>query len=109
MSIILAQEVPLCVLQSEYSLMLLKTVFLFALVLTFVLSALAVIESKYHSRLLFIDIQAQEKQLDNYEVTWGQSQLELTMLMEENRVELIGKQQFKLVLPQQQNIVYLKP
>ena len=72
-------------------------------------SALAVIYSKYHSRLIFIEIQKQEKALDQYEVQWGQMQLELTMLAEQNRVEQMALQQLKLVMPLHEKIIYLKP
>ena len=75
----------------------------------FVVSALAVIISKYQSRLVFIEIQKQEKMLDNYEVEWGQLQLELTMLTEENRVERVAKEKLKLRMPQRDKIIYLKP
>ena len=75
----------------------------------FVTSALAVIISKYHSRLIFIEIQKQEKMLDNYEVEWGQLQLELTMLTEENRVERVAKEKLKLRMPRRDKIIYLKP
>ncbi len=73
------------------------------------LSALAVIYSKYYSRLIFIDIQKQEKALDHYEVEWGQMQLELTMLAEQNRVELVAREQLKLVMPLREKIIYIKP
>ncbi|MGZ8191135.1 MAG: cell division protein FtsL [Methylococcaceae bacterium] len=72
-------------------------------------SALAVIYSKYHSRLIFIEIQKQEKALDQYEVQWGQMQLELTMLAEQNRVEQMALQQLKLIMPLHEKIIYLKP
>lgn len=72
-------------------------------------SALAVIYSKYHSRLIFIEIQKQEKALDQYEVQWGQMQLELTMLAEQNRVEQVALKQLKLVMPAHEKIIYLKP
>jgi cell division protein FtsL len=72
-------------------------------------SALAVIYSKYNSRLIFIEIQKQEKALDQYEVEWGQMQLELTMLAEQNRVEQVAREQLKLVLPLPEKIVYIKP
>lgn len=72
-------------------------------------SALAVIYSKYYSRLLFIDIQQQEKALDQYEVEWGQMQLELTGLTEQNRVERVALEQLKLTMPLREKIVYLKP
>jgi cell division protein FtsL len=73
------------------------------------LSALAVIYSKYYSRLLFIEIQKQERALDQYEVEWGQMQLELTMLAEQNRVELVAREQLKLIMPLREKIIYIKP
>jgi cell division protein FtsL len=73
------------------------------------ISAIAVIYTKYHSRLLFIDIQKQERALDKYEVEWGQMQLELSMLAEQNRVETIASHQLKLIVPVREKIVYLKP
>lgn len=72
-------------------------------------SALAVIYSKYYSRLVFIEIQKQERALDQYEVEWGQMQLELTMLAEQNRVELVAREQLKLFMPPREKIIYIKP
>ncbi len=79
------------------------------LLLIFLLSALAVIGSKYQSRALFIAIQSQEVNLDEYEVEWGQLQLELTTLTEENRIEHVAKDQLKLLMPVRDSIIYLKP
>ena len=73
------------------------------------LSALAVIYSKYYSRLVFIEIQKQERALDQYEVEWGQMQLELTMLAEQNRVELVAREKLKLFMPPREKIIYIKP
>ncbi|CAA9890034.1 Cell division protein FtsL [Candidatus Methylobacter favarea] len=73
------------------------------------ISALVVIYSKYYSRLLFIKIQEQERALDQYEVEWGQLQLELTTLTEENRVELVARKNLKLRVPLREKIVYIKP
>jgi cell division protein FtsL len=72
-------------------------------------SALMVIYKKYNSRIIFIEIQKQEKALDQYEVAWGQLQLELTTLAEQNRVEQIAREQLKLVLPSREKIIYIKP
>jgi cell division protein FtsL len=72
-------------------------------------SAMGVIYSKYRSRLLFVEIQKQERELDRYEVEWGQLQLELTTLAEENRVEQIAREKLKLVMPKRDKIIYLKP
>ena len=73
------------------------------------LSALAVIYSKYHSRLIFIEIQKYERALDQYEVEWGQMQLEQMMLVEQNRVELVAREKLKLVMPLREKIIYVKP
>lgn len=72
-------------------------------------SALMVIYKKYNSRLIFIEIQKQEKLLDQYEVAWGQLQLELTTLAEQNRVEQVAREQLKLVLPAREKMIYIKP
>ena len=72
------------------------------------LTALAVIYSKYYSRLMFIEIQKQEKALDQYEIQWGQMQLELKMLAEQNRVELKAQEELKLMMPLREKIIYIK-
>ena len=77
--------------------------------LVLLLSALAVIYSKYYSRLIFIEIQKQERTLDQYEVEWGQMQLELTMLAEQNRLELVAQKELKLTMPFREKIIYIKP
>ena len=73
------------------------------------LTALAVIYSKYYSRLMFIEIQKQEKALDQYEIQWGQMQLELKMLAEQNRVELKAQEELKLMMPLREKIIYINP
>jgi len=73
------------------------------------LSSLAVVYSKFYSRKIFIEIQKQERALDQYEVEWGQMQLELTMLGEQNRLELVAKEELKLVMPIREKIIYIKP
>lgn len=75
----------------------------------FLISSLAVVMNKYHSRSLFIEIQKQEKMLDKYEVEWGQLQLELTTLTEESKIERIAKKKLKLTMPQREKTIYIKP
>ncbi|MDT4331973.1 cell division protein FtsL [Methylomonas sp. MED-D] len=86
-----------------------RNIFLTALVAMLLISAIAVIYSKYESRLLFMEIQKKEKELDDYEVEWGRLQLELTTLTEENRVEIAARQRLMLTLPAQDKIIYIKP
>lgn len=79
---------------------------LFAMLL---ISALAAIYSKYKSRLVFIEIQKQEKILDQYDVEWGQLQLELTFQADQKRVEVLARKQLKMMMPERDKVVYLKP
>lgn len=72
-------------------------------------SALAVIYSKYRTRLLFIEIQKQERELDKEAIKWGQLQLEITTLTAENRVEIEAHNRLKMVLPNRTGIIYIKP
>ncbi len=73
-----------------------------------VLSAIAVVYSRYQFRSLFVEIQKKEQELDEYEVEWGQLQLELTTLTEENRVEVEARNRLQLVLPPRDKIIYLR-
>lgn len=85
-----------------------KTI-LIAEILVLFISALSVIYSKYYTDSLFIEIQKQEKILDKYELEWGQLQLELTTLTEENRIERTAINQLKLIIPTYKEIIYIKP
>ncbi|WKJ90838.1 cell division protein FtsL [Methylomonas montana] len=86
-----------------------RNILLTLLVAMLMISGIAVIYSKYQSRLLFIEIQKKEKELDDYEVEWGRLQLELTTLTEENRVEIEARTRLMLTLPAQDKIIYIKP
>lgn len=86
-----------------------NNILLSILIAILILSAVAVIYSKYQARLLFIEIQQKEKQLDDYAVEWGRLKLELTTLTEENRVEIEARKRLMLTLPVQNEIVYIKP
>ncbi|SJM92342.1 cell division protein FtsL [Crenothrix polyspora] len=79
------------------------------LLLLLLASAFAVIYSKYCSRLLYIDIGKQERALDQYEVEWGQMQLELTTLADQNRVEQVALKELHLVSPVREKTIYIKP
>lgn len=58
---------------------------------------------------MFIELQKLERDLDAYEVEWGQLQLELTTLTEQNRIETFAGQHLNLVMPLREKIIYLKP
>ncbi|ASF46868.1 cell division protein FtsL [Methylovulum psychrotolerans] len=80
-----------------------------SLFVALLVSAIAVVYYQYRARLVFIEIQQQQAALDQYEIEWGQMQLEITMLLEENRVESAALNQLKLILPKREETIYLKP
>ncbi len=87
-----------------------KSILLMSLLLTLLMgSALAVIYSKYRSRVVFMEIQKLERDLDRYEVEWGQLQLELTTLSGHSRIERLARSKLSLVMPVREKIVYIKP
>ena len=85
-----------------------KTILISLLALLLV-SALAVIYCKYRSRQVFIAVQNIENKLDQYEVKWGQLQLEQTTLAEHNRVERLARKQLSMMIPEREKIVFIKP
>lgn len=86
-----------------------KNLLVSLLTMMFLLSAIAVIYSKYQSRLIFMDIQKKEKELEDYEEEWRKLQLELTTLADENRIEGKARENLQLVFPSQDKIIYIKP
>lgn len=88
---------------------LLRNLALVYLWLMLLVSGLLVIYYKYETRLLFIELQKLERDLDSYEVEWGQLQLELTTLTEQNRIEQFANNKLKLVMPLRDQIIYIKP
>lgn len=86
-----------------------STLGIIALLAALMGSALAVIYSKNYSRSVFIEIERHERALDQYEVEWGQMQLELSTLAEQNRVERIAKERLLLIMPPRESIIYIKP
>ena len=71
-------------------------------------SGLAVIYAKHHSRLLFIEIQKTENELNLLEVRWERLILEEKMLSEHNRVENKARKSMGLVDLDRKEIVYIQ-
>lgn len=71
-------------------------------------SGLAVIYSKHESRLVFIEIQKAEQELDRLEVRWERLILEERMLSDHNRVEKASRKNMGLIELDRESIVYIK-
>lgn len=85
-----------------------ERMFVVILLIILVGSGLAVIYAKYNSRLVFIEIQKSEQELDRLEVLWGRLTLEERMLADHNRVEETARKTMGLVELERKSIVYIK-
>jgi len=78
------------------------------LLVVLVISGLAVIHAKHKSRLVFIDIQKAEQDLDDLEVRWERLTLEERMLSDHNRVEKKARKNMGLIELDREATVYIK-
>lgn len=73
------------------------------------LSALAVVYAKHHSRKLFIELQTLQKSRDEMAVEWGQLQLEQSTLVTHGRIEHTAHARLGMMLPPAEAMVIVKP
>lgn len=85
-----------------------ERIFLSVLLVILIGSGLAVIYGKYNSRLIFIEIQKTEQELDRLEVRWERLTLEERMLSEHNRVEKAARKKMGLIELDRKAIVYIQ-
>jgi cell division protein FtsL len=85
----------------------LKLVFLLAMLV--VASALAVVHTKYRTRMVFAEIQRLQQELEVYDVELGQLQLEQNTWAEHGRVERYARSRLDMVLPARESILYIRP
>ncbi len=70
-------------------------------------SAVAVVHSKYRSRLLFNEVQRLQAQLDALEVEWEQLLLEEHAFADPARIERLARTRLQMVVPKADEIAYL--
>lgn len=79
------------------------------LIVVAVATALAVVYTKYRSRMLFAEVQRLEQALDASEEEWGQLQAEQNTWAEHSRIERLAHARLGMVLPTRESIIYIKP
>lgn len=72
------------------------------------LSALAVVMTRYQSRMLFIELQQLQQQRDKLNENWGQLQLELSTLSQPQRIETAARDQLLMRPPTRDETVILR-
>jgi cell division protein FtsL len=69
------------------------------LLLVVVLSALALVNSRHQSRKLFTELEREKNLARQYEVEWGQLQLEQSTLTMPGRIERVARETLQLQVP----------
>ena len=80
--------------------------FLFVLVL---ITALALVYSKHQSRQLFNEVAQLKSEVDKLNTEWGQLQLEQSSWSEHGRIERIARSRLSMVLPDNDEVVFVQP
>ena len=73
------------------------------------ISALMLIYSKHQSRKLFVEVQQLKYQIDALDTEWGQLQLEQSAWSEHGRIERIARSKLSMVMPENDEGVFIKP
>lgn len=73
------------------------------------LSALAAVYAKHHSRQLFVELEGLKTQRDDLNIEWGQLMLEQATWATPTRVELIARQRLGMTVPPTDKIVIVTP
>lgn len=79
-----------------------------AMVFLVVLSALAVVQARHNSRSVFTSLQVEKSQRDNWEVQYGQLQLEKGAWATHGRIERLARDKLKMKIPSQQSVVLIQ-
>lgn len=80
-----------------------------ALVGVIVVSAIGVIYSKHHNRMLYVELRELEVKRDNLDVEWGQLQLEQSTWATHGRIESAARKRLKMRNVDYSEVVIVKP
>ena len=72
-------------------------------------SSLGVVYAKHQSRKLFVELDTLKKERDEMNVEWGRLQLEQSTLATHSRIEHTAKQRLKMVTPEYEQILIVRP
>ena len=72
-------------------------------------SSLCVVYAKHQSRKLFVELDILKKERDEMNVEWGRLQLEQSTLATHSRIEKTAKQRLKMVTPEYEQVLIVRP
>ena len=81
----------------------------FILFAVLIVTALATITAQHKSRKLYIELQQQQDAANQYEVEWGQLQLEQSTWAMHSRIEDIAEKRLDMQVPDAERIQVVTP
>jgi cell division protein FtsL len=69
------------------------------LLLALVVCALSLVTSRHQARKLFVELEREQTRTRNYDIEYGQLQIEQSTLATPGRVEKIAREQLRMQLP----------
>jgi cell division protein FtsL len=74
-----------------------------------IMTALGTVTSQHKSRKLYVELQQQQDRAKQYDVEWGQLQLEQSTWAMHSRIEQIAGQKLHMQVPDAKRIQVVKP
>ena len=91
---------------SERRHFLLISALLFVAVLS---SAIGLVYSKHQTRKLFVELQQLNKDVVSLNTEWGRLQLEQSAWSDHGRIERIARERLGMVIPEAEQLAFIKP
>ena len=74
-----------------------------------IMTALGTVTAQHKSRKLYVELQQQQDRAKQYEVEWGQLQLEQSTWAMHSRIEQIAGQKLRMEVPDAKRIQVVRP
>ena len=91
---------------SERQRILLVATILFVAVMA---TAIGLVYSKHKTRKLFVELQQLNKEVVSLNTEWGRLQLEQSAWSDHGRIEQIARKRLDMVIPEAEQVAFIKP
>jgi len=91
---------------SERQRILLIVTLMFVAVLA---TAIGLVYSKHQTRKLFVELQQLNKEVVSLNTEWGRLQLEQSAWSDHGRIERIARERLGMVIPEAEQLAFIKP
>ena len=73
-----------------------------------ILTALGTVTSQHKARKLYVELQQQQDHAKQFEIEWGQLQLEQSAWATHGRIEQVARKELDMTIPRGEDVVVLK-